>query len=132
MTNKEKLRKIKAEMEKYKWEYNRYVKLSKRAEELENRMERDKRIKSYISLCEKTKFEAPLLPSMGVRAEEGSAEFCTYEDAKALLAELRYFGGYETAYELEWDGPGNYKTKTEWKYDHDKDIIYTIYIRKEK
>jgi hypothetical protein len=123
---------LKAEMDTLKPSVDRYFEVSRQHGKLVEERRKDDERKKRMKAIWDASYEAPEYPSMGVAGSNGSATFKTEEQAKELVQLLVWGGSYTYGYELKWDGPGDYVVEPDYKYDHDRDVIYTAKFRKKR
>lgn len=128
------LDKMKAELDELRPQHeaisSRYYELSRAyTKACEAKAEREKRNRLW-KLESKCSYEEPEYPSMGSPGRNGSARFTDQAEAEELVTLLRSRVRYYKAYVLKWNGPGNYDVIPDWRYDHDREVVYTATFEK--
>jgi len=100
--------------------------IRKRKEDLSRQMY-ESRLRIIMS---RTSYIGPEYPSMGEEGYNGSCFLQTKEDAYELLEVLRMRADYYHSFVLLWTEPGDYTVEPDYKYDHDREIVYTATIKR--
>jgi len=130
--NKERYEALKKEMKELEPAKDRYFELSFEAGKLSKQITQYEKESRLNRLEYETKFKNCEFHGMGSVAENGEATFENEEQAVNLCMALSE-GNYHKAYHVkDWKGPGRYDCVPQWKYDHDRDVIYSgVFVKAE-
>ena len=126
-----KLKEIEDKISELKPFVDKYYELNNEYNQKKKSFDKQKKYEELFRLKRETKYNECEYPSMGCEESNGSVEFKSKKQAESLLNALRSNSNYYYSYILKWDGVGQYIIKPDWKYDHDKEIVYTATIKKE-
>lgn len=108
---------------------SRYFELSRKHTKLIEEINERKKRSRQSTLEWKCRYEEPTYPRMGESGSNGTAYFTDQAEAEELIA-LLCSRSYYYGYDFKWQGPGHYDVIPDWKYDHDREVIYTAIFQK--
>jgi len=118
------------EMDELKPMMSRYYEASHEYYELCKRRDEQKKWADRNRLSIMCQYQEPEYPYVGQSGEDGSAYFHNQQDAEDLIKALRASSSYGKGYVLKWSEPGRYVVEPSYRYDHDRDMVYTATFRR--
>lgn len=129
-SKKQRLEILRKEMAELEPARARYYDLSFEASKLAEEVSKTEKQRKLNALEEATNFENCDFYNTNLYPRNGQATFENEDQAVDLCMALSE-GSYYKAYHVEdWKGPGLYVLEPEWKYDHDRERVYSGVFKK--